>query len=127
MTSFAKKILLLTACLVSVSAQAARIEDIEVLEVVNEDPAEFQFKVRSKQGDAGLFFYIGFDKSKKDCLDKMTVVLMKMAKHQEFKIDVDIPSFSPYPAGSYYSCADIQFSQRNLRAPNQAPKAKKKK
>ena len=127
MTSLAKKILLLVACLVAVSAHAARIQDIEVLEVVSEDPAEFQFKVRSKRAHADLFFFLGFDKSNRACLDKMTVLLLKMAKPKDHKIDLEIPSFSPYPAGSYYSCTDVQFSQRSLRAPNQVPKANKKK
>lgn len=121
------KLMILFALLFSTYAHAVRIEDVEVLEVVNEEPAEFQFKVRSRKSDPKMFFYLGFDKTSKDNLDKLNFILMKMANPKNYKLDLEIMSFSQYPAGSFYNVTDIQFFNKALRAPNQLQQNSKKK
>jgi hypothetical protein len=113
--------------LFSISVHAAKIEDIEVLDFMPDEPAEFQFKVRSKKMDPKSYFFLGFEKGKKEDLNKLSFLLLKMTRADQYKIDVDIHSFSPYPAGSYYSASAVTFSYKALRAPDQIKKPLKSK
>lgn len=103
------KIFLFMLLLVSNSALAAKLEDVKVLEASSTKDG-VELKLQSKGGAKDSYFVLNVTKSDRDAFDKLALVIKKLKKGNDFRLGLDIPSFSAFPSGSYYRSEDVVFS-----------------
>ncbi|OGQ16848.1 MAG: hypothetical protein A3B70_07370 [Deltaproteobacteria bacterium RIFCSPHIGHO2_02_FULL_40_11] len=108
-----KKLLILSLCLFSNWAFGARLDDVSILDVVaTKDGLELKLQV--KDGPKDSYFFVNVVKSDRNAFDKLTEVIKKLKKGDNYKLTLDIPSFSAFPPGSYYRREDIKFLGSDL-------------
>lgn len=91
------------------TANAAKIDDAKVLDIKYvKDSFEVKLQVANAPKDS--YFLVDIGKSDSDSFDKLALVLKKLKKPSEFKLSLDIPSFSLSPSGSYYRSESVTFS-----------------
>lgn len=117
-----------TFCLFLISsvASAARLEDVKILTVIP-GRDNFQLKLQAKEAPGDSYFFLDITKSDPDNFDKLMHVIKKMMHKNKYKLDLDIPSFSASPSGSYYKSEGINFSSPSEREPNAVGSKKGKK
>jgi len=89
------------------SAQAAKIEDVKVLDVKYEKDS-FEIKMQTKDGNKNSYFTVNVDREDDKAFEKLAHVIRKM-KTPDYKFNLDIPSFSAYPSGAYYKSTSVKF------------------
>lgn len=94
--------------LVSNHASAAKLEDVKILSY-KEGEANFKLKMQLRDAPKGSFFYVDVVKSDSRSFEKLILVLRKLTEREKFKLDMDIPSFTSSPSGSYYRSDGILF------------------
>lgn len=109
----------------SILSNAARLEDVRILSV-KPGRDNFELKLQVKEGPSGSYFYLDIVKNDPESFEKMVHVVKKLMNRDKYKLDLDIPSFSVSPSGSYYKSEGIVFYGPTEREPNAAKAAKKK-
>jgi hypothetical protein len=93
------------------SAFAARVEDVTVLDLnLKKGKDSFEVKLQIKNGEKDSYFTVDITRDDEKAFDKLDMVLKKMKKANAFKLNLNIPSFSASPSGSYYKSEGISFS-----------------
>lgn len=96
-------------CFTINSASAATLEDVTVLDIKH-GKDNFELKLQVTNGPKDSYFFVDVVKNDKDSFDKLALVLKKLKKRDEFKLSLNIPSFSLSPNGSYYRSDSVTFS-----------------
>lgn len=96
------------ALLASPGAFAATLENVSILNVKLEKD-HVVLKVHVSNGAERNFFYVDVLKSDPDSFEKLSLVIKKQLADDSFKLDLDIPNFSPSPNGSYYRSESVTF------------------
>lgn len=105
-----KKILLLNfLLLLPFLASAELLKDVAVLELIPKQRI-LEVKLQIKGGGTKSYFTIGLEDSDPKAFEKSLLILEKMKLKDKFTLNLDIPSFSASPSGSYYKSIGIQFS-----------------
>ena len=107
-------------------ASAARLEDVRILNIMP-GRDHFELKLQIKDGPRDSYFYVDIVKSDPDSFEKLVHVINKMRLRDKYKLDLDIPSFSASPSGSFYKSEGISFYGPADREPNGTSSTKKKK
>jgi len=94
--------------LISSIASAARLEDVKILNVMP-GRDNFELKLQTKDGPKDSYFYVDITKSDPDSFEKLVYVIKKLMRRDKYKLDLDIPSFSASPSGSYYKSEGLTF------------------
>lgn len=105
-----KYLIILTALLGLNSVYAMKLDDVKVLDI-NYGKDNFELKLHSSEGPKDSYFYVDITKDDPKAFDKLALVIKKMRDEKKFKLDLDIPSFSPKPSGSYYRSSSVDFSE----------------
>jgi len=95
-------------CLTINTALAAKVEDVHVLDFKQGKDA-FELKLHAKNGPKDSYFLVDIVKNDKSAFEKIALVLKKIKKKDDFKLDLDIISFSMSPSGSYYLSENVTF------------------
>ena len=106
-----KSLVLLLIFLPSV-ALAERLEDIRLLDT-KPGPNNVELKLQAKRGPPGSFFFLDITKNDPDSFDKLIHVINKIMGREKYRLDLNIPSFSVSPNGSYYRSEGIDFYSPN--------------
>ena len=91
------------------SALAAKLDDVVILDL-KQGNDNFEVKLRMKNGPKNSFFLVDIVKNDKDSFDKLALILKKLKQGDDFKLSLNIPSFSMSPSGSYYRSDSVIFS-----------------
>lgn len=91
------------------TANAAKIDDVTVLDI-KYGKDSFEIKLQAANGPKDSHFLVDIVKSDKDSFDKLALVLKKLKKRNDFRLSLDIPSFSMSPSGSYYRSESVTFT-----------------
>lgn len=114
-------------CLLFLSsfASAERLENVKILDV---KPGDSNVKLKMQMGNGApeSYFFIDITKNDPESFEKMILVFKKMLKKDQLRLDLNIPSFSASPSGSYYKSNDITFFVLS-REPNEVKIQKKNK
>jgi hypothetical protein len=108
MISF-KRIIFATVFLFSNFVFAARLEDVRILKITP-GRDNFELKLQTKNGPVDSYFVLDVMKSDPESFEKLVHIIKKVAYKDRYKLDLDIPSFSASPSGSYYRSEGITFS-----------------
>ena len=104
-----KKLLkIIIVCLSINSAMAEKLEDVSILDIKHVDDA-FELKLHAKNGPKDSFFFLAIVKKDEQAFSKLAIVFKKLKNKNDFKLSINIPSFSMSPNGSYYRSNDITF------------------
>lgn len=117
--------LILTIFLLSHFAEAARLQDINIMDIESKQNS-FLLKLQPQGASNESFFFLEISQSDPRSYDKLSHIVKKILYKDEYKFDLNIPSFSEYPSGSYYRSEGVTFYRTLDREPN-STKAKKKK
>ena len=108
------KTMIVFLCLIAHSAFAASLEDVRILETApGKDSLEL--KLQTKDGPKDSYFFVSIEKSDRAYSEKLALTDKKLKLGNEFKLDLDIPSFSAFPSGSFYRSEDVRFSGKDVR------------
>jgi hypothetical protein len=107
------KKLLIILCLMTHSAWAAKLENVDLLGATPEKDT-VELKLHAKSGPKGSYFFINITKTDPDSFEKLGLVIKKLERGGYFKLDLDILSFSMSPSGSHYPSESVQFVGNNL-------------
>jgi hypothetical protein len=105
---------------------AARLNDVRILSV-NPGQDNFELKLQMKDGPKDSFFFVNIIKNDAESFEKLIHVVKKMGQPDGYKLDINIPSFSASPSGSYYNSVGLSFYGTSLRDPNSEKTEKKSK
>jgi len=109
-----KKILIgLFLCVATNSAFAAKLEDVNVLDSAPSKDG-LTLKLQVKDGPKDSYFFVNVSKTDRSSFDKLNLVIKKLKNGNDFKLSLDIQSFSISPPGSYYRSEDVSFSAAEL-------------
>ncbi len=111
------KIITLVVYLFSSISLAARLENVVILGG-KQGTRNFELKIHAREGAPDSFFYLDISKSDPEAFDKLIHVIRKLTDPEGYRLDLDIPSFSVHPSGSYYRSEDINIFGVYGRAPN---------
>jgi hypothetical protein len=84
----------------------AELLDVEILERNKSDDG-VELKLRTKDGPLDTFFYLDIKKDDPNVVEKLSLVLKKTKMKNKFSLNLDIPSFSLLPSGSYYRSQSV--------------------
>ncbi len=96
-------------CFTINSAHAAKLEDVVILDITHKKD-NFELKLQTKNGPKDSYFFVDIVKSDANSFGKLAIVLKKLKKRDDFKLTLEIPSFSVSPSGSYYRSESVTFS-----------------
>jgi hypothetical protein len=99
---------IIIVCLTINSAYAAKLEDVVILDV-KQSKDSVELKLHVTKGPKDSYFLVDLVKSDKNSFDKMALVLRKLKDKDDFKLGLDIQSFSMSPSGSYYRSDSVTF------------------
>ena len=102
------KKLILGLCLISSIASAAELRDLKLLSVVPGQD-KIQLKLKTKDSPEGSYFYVEIMRSDEDSFVKLAQVIKKLAQGDNYRLNLDIKSFSGSPSGSSYRSEGIKF------------------
>lgn len=94
--------------LVSSVSSAATLEDVNILDI-KQGPQNVELKLQSKVGASDSYFYVDIVKEDSESFEKMAQVLNKLTHKGRYRLDLEIPSFSASPNGSYYRSERVRF------------------
>lgn len=100
------KIILVLLTINSVSA--AKLDDVTILDI-KQVSDNFELKLQIKNGPKDSHFFVDIVKKDENAFSKLAIVLKKLKMKNDFKLNLEIPSFSASPSGSYYRSNDIKF------------------
>jgi hypothetical protein len=103
------KKLLILLCLMAGQAWAAKLENVDLLGITPGKDS-FELKLSAKPGPKGSYFFVNISKADVDSFEKLALVIKKLERGDRFKLNLDIPSFSMTPSGSYYRSERVKFS-----------------
>ena len=104
-----RRILKIVIILLSInSALAAKLDDVLILDI-KQVSDNFELKLQVKNGPKNSHFFVDIVKKDDNAFSKLAIVLKKLKKKDDFKLSLEIPSFSIAPSGSYYRSNDIIF------------------
>jgi hypothetical protein len=112
--------------LVSSLASAAKLEDVKILSVKSGIDA-LVLKLHANEAPKDSYFYVSLGKTDPGSFQKMLAVVNKVTQKKNYKLNLDIQSFSPYPSGSFYRSDDITFFSATEREPGSVESVKKPK
>lgn len=103
-----KILFLLFLFLMANTASAARVVDVSIISIT---PAKdtFELKLHASQGPKDSYFIVDIVKSDPASFDKLGIVIKKLEQGDDYKLDLDIPSFSMQPSGSFYRSEYVRF------------------
>ena len=102
-----KTIILLTLFTLAIgTAHADKVEDVSVQDL-KYGKNSFEVKLQIKGAKKDQYFLVDIVKEDEKALEKVALVLKKMKLKNSFKLNLNIPSFSPSPSGSYYRSNDV--------------------
>lgn len=90
------------------TAFSATLENVALLDIKH-GKENFILKLQSKKGPSGSYFFVEITESDKDAFDKLALVIKKLKKGEDFKLNLIIPSFSVSPSGSSYRSDSVTF------------------
>lgn len=103
------KAILALSCLAANPAAAAKLKDVKILgTTVEKDGVEL--KLHTDLGAKDSYFLVKITKLDKQAFDKLLLVMRKQEGKDQFQLNLDIPSFSPAPSGSFYRSERVKFS-----------------
>lgn len=108
------KYLIVIFSLFSATANAAKLDDVKILEVAP-GTENVKLKLHSDLGKKGSYFFVDVVKTDPESFGKLALVLKKLKGKSHFRLDLNIPNFSPAPSGSYYRSNDVTFSGDELK------------
>ncbi|HEY1078733.1 MAG TPA: hypothetical protein VGE46_01500 [Bdellovibrio sp.] len=120
------KKLILSLLLISNVSLAETVTNVRVLDM-KQGPESVELKLQSKEGRPNSYFFVNIVKSDAGSFEKLSHVLNKMAFKDNYRLDLDIISFSDTPNGSYYQSDRVRFLGSAEREPNSVTKPKKTK
>ncbi|MCC7441231.1 MAG: hypothetical protein IT285_06350 [Bdellovibrionales bacterium] len=94
-------------------ASAATLEDVTILDVTPK-PDGVALKLHSKSGPDGSYFFVTLVKADKESFDKFALVTRKLQRGDQFKLALNIKSFSVSPSGSSYRSPDVKFTGEDI-------------
>ncbi|WP_413578702.1 hypothetical protein ACLVWU_09255 [Bdellovibrio sp. HCB290] len=94
--------------LITTPAIAAQVNDIKVLEVKHH-PESLELKLGTKHNGKSTHFTVDIPKTDPENFEKMSAVIQKLSQGDAYTLNLDIPSFSAFPSGSYYKSPGIKF------------------
>lgn len=100
--------------LLSSVSSAATIEDVRILDI-KQGPANVELKLQSKAGAPGSYFYVDIVKEDAGSFEKLTHVITKLTRKESYRLDLEIPSFSASPNGSYYRGDRVVFTAKPVK------------
>ncbi len=103
------KALIFLLCLTANSALAANLENVDLLSVEHRKNS-IELKLHAKSGPKDSYFFVNIANSDSNSFEKLAFVIKKLEKGDKFKLDLEIPSFSISPSGSYYRSESVKFS-----------------
>ena len=95
-------------CLTINSGFASTLEDVSLLDVKHVKN-NFELKLQVKNAPANSYFTVALVETDKEAFNKLALVLKKMKLKKNFKLNLNIPSFSATPSGSYYKSDSVTF------------------
>lgn len=104
----------------------AHLQNVRILNV-NYAKDTVQLRLQTNEGALDSYFIVDVTKDDQEGFDKLSTVLKKITLGERFKLDLNIPSFSATPSGSYYKSKDISFISATEREPNSTKKKANKK
>jgi hypothetical protein len=105
------KPLILSLLFISSVATAAVLEDVTILEA-KPGRENFELKLATRDGPENSHFIVDLTKSDPESFEKLVKVVTKMMGKDQYKLDLNIRSFSLSPSGSYYKSEGITFDLR---------------
>lgn len=103
-----KKLFYLLLLLTLAPAHAAKIEDVQVLDLKFEK-GSLVAKLHLKESKTGAYFTVQIGKDDEKALEKIALLLKKAKEKDAFKLAMNIPSFSPQ-SGSFYRSNYVTFT-----------------
>jgi hypothetical protein len=95
-------------------AWGAKLEDVKILDITSKQDG-IKMKLQVPKGPKDSYFFLEINKADKDSFLKLGQVIKKLMRHDKYKLNLNIPSFSPAPSGSYYRSDDVQFDGMELK------------
>jgi hypothetical protein len=90
------------------NVHAAKLEDVKILEA-NFSQNCVTLRLHSNLGAKDSYFFVDITKSDPSSFEKMGMVIKKLERGEEYKLDLEIISFSVAPSGSYYRSESVKF------------------
>lgn len=116
---------ILALLFISSISYGARVEDVQILEIKN-GPTNTELKLHSRTGEPGSYFYVDIVKEDTESFEKLSHIVNKLAYRNNYRLDLDIISFSARPSGGYYRSDSVTFIGKSDREPNSVKTPKKK-
>lgn len=91
------------------SAQAAKLDDVTILHLKSGKDS-FELKLQVKDAKPGSYFKVEIVKEDPKAFEKIALVMKKLKLKEAFQLNLEIPSFSVNPPGSYYRSDSVKFS-----------------
>jgi hypothetical protein len=101
-------ILCITIILFCQAAFAAKLEDVDVLDIKLAKEG-YELKLRDLKRSPEGHFIVKLDRDDKEAFEKLALVIKKVQQKDNFKLVLDIVSFSAKPAGSQYRSSYVKF------------------
>lgn len=106
MTMLLKLIIL---CFSISTAFGATLEDVRVLDL-RQGKGMFEVKLQTKHASEDHHFYVEIVQEDEKAFEKLALVLKKMKQKGNFKLNLNIISFSDLLSGSSYRSDSVKFS-----------------
>lgn len=88
---------------------AAEVKNVKILDMkFNQNNLEL--KLRSQKGATGSYFFLEITKNDPEAFEKMSHIIKKIKYNDKYNLNLNIPSFSDSPNGSYYKSEGISFN-----------------
>jgi hypothetical protein len=105
---------------------AAKLDNVRVLGY-EQNPEGVTLKLQTHDGPPDSYFFLEIIKSDPKSFEKLVQVMNKVYLKDSYQLDLNIPSFSDSPSGSYYRSPGITFGGPEDREPNGSKSSAKKK
>lgn len=91
------------------SAHAAKLEDVTLLHL-KAGKESFELKLQVKDAKPKSYFLVEIVKEDDKAFEKIALVMKKLKLKEAFKLNLEIPSFSVNPPGSFYRSDSVKFT-----------------
>lgn len=95
--------------LISTLTFAKQLDNVNVLDIT-QDEDKFVLKLQDSEIGGTSFFIVEINKSDKESFVKLDYLIKKIKNKENYKLNLEIPSFSAYPSGSFYKSENVKFS-----------------
>jgi hypothetical protein len=93
-------------------ALAEELKDVRLLDA-KPGPDSVELTLHAKRGPPGSYFFVDITKSDPDSFGKLAHAINKIMRRDEYRLDLNIRSFSLLPSGSRYRSEGTDFSSPN--------------